>query len=148
MTNVIGTFADEMGHSAFGGSDFRIRTVNDAVSDHDLTDLPISDALSSYPAVAAQFAQAKRGGRPITRAPPARALKVLNPRLWHTQDWDSIAIMDQTRYDWGKEMGDGTKFEYTGVGIPFKPQPLLRKCLFGPRFQVSATEKRYHGLIK
>lgn len=89
----------------------------------------IRDVLRAYPDAHSNHLNNKANGRPIPRAPPARILRYLNQTLWHTVDHEANQVADQTRWMWGKEAYDSTKFEYVGVGRPLHSRmPLLRSA--------------------
>lgn len=89
--------------------------------------MPAADVFRAFPDAQATYRQNEAAGRPLSKAPPPAILKRLNPKMWDTLDYEAHQVADQTRWMWGKEAYDGTKFEYVGVGKPFNArQPLLR----------------------
>jgi len=87
------------------------------------------DSLSGYSV--ARAIQANNGNRPLSTPPPPITLRMLNPRLWAMQDWDSIATMENLRKLNAKEAPDGTIFEWVGVGRPFKRNHIPRRANYG-----------------
>lgn len=89
-------------------------------------DPAIRDVLRHFPEAHATHLNNKRGGIPFPKLPPPRIMRTLNPALWDGLDFEAHQVADQTRWMWGKEGFDGTKFQFVGVRPFHAPQPLIR----------------------
>lgn len=100
----------------------------------------IRDVMRNFPEPHAQHLnQRANGGRHMAVRAPPRILRHLHEGLWDSIDWEAHQVADNTRWMWGKEGYDGTKFQFLGVGKPFHAVPPLIRSVAWKDFR-PATE--------